>query len=273
MGLFDRKYCDVCGEKIGLLGNRKLEDANLCKKCAAKLSPWFNDRRHSTLEEIRAQLAYRERNRETVRAFHATRVFGSGCRKLMIDEDAGTFLIASSSNLAEENPDVVEVSSVTGCELDIRESRSEVYRKDDEGKNVSYDPKRYEYSYNFYVIIRVDHPYFDEMDFQLNRSSVQTGTRRIGEQGAPSSAGGAIDAILNAFAASAGSAQANAEYQEYVNQGNELKALLMRKRSEARGEAEAAPGERKAVTCPYCLATTFPTADGRCEYCGGALEE
>ena len=29
MGLFDKKYCDICGEKIGLLGNRKLEDGNL----------------------------------------------------------------------------------------------------------------------------------------------------------------------------------------------------------------------------------------------------
>ena len=29
MGLFDKKYCDICGEKIGLLGNRKLDDGNL----------------------------------------------------------------------------------------------------------------------------------------------------------------------------------------------------------------------------------------------------
>ena len=36
MGLFDKKYCDICGEKIGLLGNRKLEDGNLCKDCAKK---------------------------------------------------------------------------------------------------------------------------------------------------------------------------------------------------------------------------------------------
>lgn len=26
MGFFDKKYCDFCGAKIGLLGNRKLED-------------------------------------------------------------------------------------------------------------------------------------------------------------------------------------------------------------------------------------------------------
>ena len=29
MGLFDKKICDICGEKIGLLGNRKLDDGNL----------------------------------------------------------------------------------------------------------------------------------------------------------------------------------------------------------------------------------------------------
>lgn len=34
MGLFDKKYCDICGEKIGLLGNCKLDDGNLCKECA-----------------------------------------------------------------------------------------------------------------------------------------------------------------------------------------------------------------------------------------------
>ena len=65
MGLFDKKYCDICGEKIGLLGNRKLENGNLCKNCAKKLSPWFSDRRNSTVEEIKAQLAYREENQRS----------------------------------------------------------------------------------------------------------------------------------------------------------------------------------------------------------------
>ena len=52
MGLFDKKYCDFCGNKIGLLGNRKLEDGNMCKDCASKLSPWFGERRHSTKAEM-----------------------------------------------------------------------------------------------------------------------------------------------------------------------------------------------------------------------------
>ena len=61
MGLFDKKNCDICGDKIGLLGNRKLDDGNLCKNCAAKLSPWFEERRHSTVEEIKRQLTTEKR--------------------------------------------------------------------------------------------------------------------------------------------------------------------------------------------------------------------
>mgnify|MGYP000349813611 CR=1 FL=1 len=52
MGLFDKKICDICGEKIGLLGNRKLDDGNLCKDCA-KNCHHVEDRRHSTVEDIK----------------------------------------------------------------------------------------------------------------------------------------------------------------------------------------------------------------------------
>ena len=59
MGLFDKKNCDICGEKIGMLGNRKLEDGNMCKDCAKKLSPFCDDRSHSTIEQMKAHLQYR----------------------------------------------------------------------------------------------------------------------------------------------------------------------------------------------------------------------
>ena len=61
--IFEKKNCDICGAEIGLLGNRKLEDGNLCKECASKLSPFFSDRRRSTVEQIREQLDYREANK------------------------------------------------------------------------------------------------------------------------------------------------------------------------------------------------------------------
>ena len=171
MGLFDRKYCDFCGEKIGLLGNRKLQDGNMCKKCAAKLSPWFSERRESTKAEIQEQMNYREENRQAVAEFHTTRSIGK-YTKLLMDEDARKFMVTSARDLAEANPDVLDYSQVTGCDLDIQESRSEQKTKDKEGKSVSYNPPRYDYSYDFYVNIDVNHPYFNRMRMKVNSSAV-----------------------------------------------------------------------------------------------------
>ena len=175
MGLFDKKYCDICGEKIGLLGNRKLEDGNLCKDCAKKLSPWFSDRRGSTVAEIKAQLAWREANRQRAAQFRITRSFGERTR-LLLDETQQWFAVTRATAPANDNADVLDLSAITGCRADIDESRTELKMetKDSEGKTVhrSYNPPRYEYDYDFYIIISVNNPYFNEMKFQLNDSRV-----------------------------------------------------------------------------------------------------
>ena len=28
--IFEKKICDICGGEIGMLGNRKLDDVNMC---------------------------------------------------------------------------------------------------------------------------------------------------------------------------------------------------------------------------------------------------
>ena len=261
MGLFDKKFCDVCGSKIGLLGNKKLEDGNLCKECAAKLSPWFSGRRHSTLEEIKRQLTYREENKAAVSKFHTTRSYGRHT-KVLLDEDARKFIVTAASDLVKANPDVLDYSQVTGCDLDIQEDRDELTHEDSEGKTVSYRPPRYEYSYDFYVTIRVNHPYFDEMRFQLNSSSVNTGERSMtgvaGNWRVSPSGGMRAGMGVN-------------DYYEYVNMGNEIREALTQARQEIRNEAAAAAAPKAAVTCPWCGATTIPDAAGCCEYCGGAV--
>ena len=174
--LFDKKTCDICGGEIGLLGNKKLEDGNCCKECAGKLSPWFNERRHSTVADIKAQIDYREENRNTVAKFHTTRSFGEDMN-VLLDEDQQLFMVTRARNLTEANPDVLSFSQVTGCDLVISENRTEEMReirdKDGNTKRVSYNPPHYVYRYDFYIIIRVNHPYFDEMKFKLNRNSVE----------------------------------------------------------------------------------------------------
>ena len=253
MGLFDKKYCDICGEKIGLLGNRKLENGNLCKNCAQKLSPWFSDRRNSTVEEIKEQLAYREANKERVTVFHMTRTLGMDT-KVLLDEDAGTFMVTRARNLVEANPDVLDFADVTGCNLDIDESRSEIKREDKDGKKVSYNPPRYEYSYDFYITIFVNNPYFDEMRFKINSSSVDI---------TPSAMRPGMTAVCNP--------ESNVEYRNYKKLGEEIRQVLTQVREDVREKIEQEAAPKAAVTCPYCGATTTPDANGCCEYCGGAV--
>ena len=108
MGLFDKKYCDICGEKIGLLGNRKLEDGNMCKDCAKKLSPFFSERRSSTVGEIKQQLAYREQNKQILAGFSPMFTFGED-DKIYIDPMKQSFVVSrrNPGSWSDENPDVI----------------------------------------------------------------------------------------------------------------------------------------------------------------------
>ena len=274
--LFEKKECSVCGGEIGLLGNRKLEDGNLCKNCAAKLSPWFSDRRQSTVAEIQEQLIYREANQEKVAAVRTTRTLGEHT-KVLLDEDAGLFMVTSSRNLEEANPDVLSFSDVTGCKLDIDEHKTEIEYKDKDGERQSFNPKRYAYSYDFYIEINVNNPYFSEIRFQLNSKSVDNDAETLLDgpddmralRGGPrAKAGGTRGSSLTS---NAEEVRASVEYQQYEAMGMEMRDALLQVRQRAREEAAAAAAPKAAVTCPYCGATTTPDPSGCCEFCGGAI--
>ena len=269
MGLFDKKYCDFCGNKIGLLGNRKLEDGNMCKECASKLSPWFSERRHSTKAEISEQLAYREANKQAVMNFKTTRTIGN-YMKLLLDERNQKFIVTSASDLVKANPDVLDYSQATGCSLEIKESRSELKTKDAEGKSVSYNPPRYEYSYNFFVTIHVNTPYFDDIGYSISNGYINVGERPMNT----AQSGWRVSS-------NSGAMRNTGRYYECVDLGNEIKAAVENMQRIARGEAPGAAAgagqpvqeqpARGPVECPYCGATTTPDAKGCCEYCGSKI--
>ena len=171
MGFFDKKYCDICGEKIGLLGNRKLEDGNLCKECAKKLSPWFEERRHSTVDDIKRQLEYRKQNEAKVQNFHITRQIPTKTYNVYIDDTQGNFTIAHNLDTGE-NPDILPLSSIVQCRLDIKQDQiEETYTKD--GETVSYQPPVYKYEYNYSMKIQVRSPWFDDMNFRLHNFAIE----------------------------------------------------------------------------------------------------
>ena len=170
MGLFDKKYCDICGEKIGLLGNRKLEDGNLCKNCAAKLSPFFSERRRSTVEDIKRQLAYREENEKLVRDFNPDVMF-DGSKKVYISTASEAFIVTGSSNWRSANPDIIKLSQVVAVDTNIKENREEIFFEDSDGNRKSYQPPRYECDYEFDVVIRVNSPWFDSIELEISDGS------------------------------------------------------------------------------------------------------
>ncbi len=236
MGLFDKKYCDVCGEKIGLLGNRKLEDGNLCKDCAKNLSPFFDDRRNSTVVEIKEQLAYRQENEQKVAAFNPTKVIG-GNNFICIDEDNKIWLFSKTRKWKENNPDIISFSQVTGCDVEIKENEHEIYTKDKEGNRVSYTPRRYDKDYDFYITVYINSPWFDRIRFKLNDREIE-----------------------NRFCA---------EYVKAESDAEEIKSTLTGFREQTRQEVLQANAPKVAVICPNCTATTTPDASGCCEFCGG----
>ena len=175
MGLFDKKICDICGEKIGLLGNRKLDDGNLCKNCARKLSPWFEERRNSTVEDIKRQLEYREKNKKAVMDFCITRQINTRNYTVFIDDHKNNFTVARKLDVSE-NPDIVPLSAVVQCRVEVdRQQNEETYTKD--GKTVSYQPPVYNYEFDYTMRIRVNTPWFDDMDFRLNTFSISSERR------------------------------------------------------------------------------------------------
>ena len=70
-----------------------------------------------------------------------------------------------------------------------------------------------------------------------------------------------------------GGSMNNPRIREYEELGQEIKRVLTEARQAGRDAAAAAAAPKQAVNCPWCGATTMPTANGCCEYCGGSLNE
>ena len=91
-----------------------------------------------------------------------------GSKKVYIDPIGERFIVTGLSNWRGGNPDLISFSQVTNVETDIRENKEEIFYKDSEGNEKSYDPCRYECDYEFNVTIHVDSPWFDEIELELS---------------------------------------------------------------------------------------------------------
>ena len=172
MGIFSKKDCSICGDKSGLLSNKKLADGNLCKECRAQLSPFYNVTKEDTVAGIAAQLQYREQNLAELDRFRPT-IAAGGAGKVFIDPQLGKFTLASEDELRNGNPDLFDLSALRSCSY---YSRERIYKGDKETN----ESDRFEY--DFYLKFSMEHPFLRSFSYRYNDRSVSCRGRRIRDE-------------------------------------------------------------------------------------------
>ena len=111
MALFEKKFCDLCGEKVNLLTRLKLSDGFLCSDCKKKLSNFSSDWDDRTIEDVKAHLAAREQNKQKFAALSVTRTAGPN-GEICIDDRNGRFYFAFGKDYKENNPEVFDFNQL-----------------------------------------------------------------------------------------------------------------------------------------------------------------
>ena len=168
--LFEKKDCEICGGEIGLLGNTKLADGDLCKECKEKLSPLFRVRDDTTVADIKEQLAYREENKKALDAFNPDEEFGVE-DKILVDTAAKKFVFARNGNWKDPAADVIDFSQVTAVDTDEEEEMMYFDYSDEETGETDTSEIRV---VHFHVTIHVDSPYFNEIEVCLSEGEAPT---------------------------------------------------------------------------------------------------
>ena len=262
MGLFDvfkKKDCEICGKEVGMFGYKKLEDGEICKDCVKLLSPWFDDRRHSTVEQIKAQLKYREENQVALNAFRPTVAYGERytLRAELVNGVPSRFVVERTDSYKEENADLINFKDVTSFNIDVQEHEHELKYRNSKGEEVSYRPPRYEYSYDFYAEIQVNHPYFDDIRFQLNRNTIELET--VEQRSGLGMFRAAFDPTLYP------------EYRQYRSEYDEMEELFRAgmQGMPLAGYAPAADSEPTAASAPTPAPEAAPAAPAGPKFCPG----
>ena len=185
MGLFKKEACCLCGGKTGLM-DKKCLSGKVCKNCAKKMSPWFDNYKGMDKSLLEWQLSIREQDRERAASCSFNKVFGE-FGVILIDEREKVFVafpdtssglfgsqrvVKGIEDVIDLGPDIIRFSMVKDFEIHITEtSREEKHTVN--GKEESYNPPHILYMETFTLRLKIDHPFITTMNIQLNNGAVQ----------------------------------------------------------------------------------------------------
>lgn len=180
MGLFS-KNCAICGGSGGALSSKKIADGHICSNCISKLSPWFDDYKKSSSEDIRRQMACREENRRLLDDFEVTKAWGikkyADAMQFVYDAGKRQFVVCEgpadkTEDFADRNPDIISFDQVRDVWLEVDEYWTEgngEFETKPFNQNLTQDQyKEVYWRYDFYLGITTDHPYATEIRYKMN---------------------------------------------------------------------------------------------------------
>ena len=181
--------------------------------------------------------------------------------------------LTDAEDYMSENPDIIAFDDLMVCTTDVKTYEKELKRKDSNGNEVSYNPPRFETAYDFYINMHIaNNPYFDDIRFKLNGSTVTLETRA-------GSSVGFLGMTFNTASVNVSSQRDQQRYQDYTGMCQQIEFIVQKSRQTAPVAAPAAEPAAAPIApvaepaapagpkfCPNCGAA----ADGGkfCQYCG-----
>ena len=118
MGLFEKKYCDLCGDKVNALTRQKLSDGYLCSDCKHKLSSLSSGWKNRTIADVKTHLEQREQNRQKYSAFVQSASAGTN-EKLVVDFNNRKFYFTIGRDFKNSNPEIFDFSQLQDFWLEL----------------------------------------------------------------------------------------------------------------------------------------------------------
>lgn len=113
MGLFDKKFCDICGSKVNMLTQQKLSDGYLCSDCKHKLGSFTSGWKQRSVDDVKKHLELREQNKQKYQRFNCSATAGGRNSSIQVDFNNRWFIFAvDNRDYKSGNPQIFEFSQL-----------------------------------------------------------------------------------------------------------------------------------------------------------------
>lgn len=133
MAFFEKKFCELCNDKVNLLTRLKLSEGFLCSACSKKLSGFSGNWSQRSIADVQQHLAEREQNKIKYSQFQRTGVAGPNS-ELAVDNVHQLFYFAYGRDYRDGNPEVFQFNQLV--DFYITEDY-DAFTKDSDGDGIS----------------------------------------------------------------------------------------------------------------------------------------